>query len=149
MPEVAREIIREQVAAGGDGVPWRNMPLYTQLMQVRTIAAFYDAPPAGACFYDRGIPDVICHTRLNQLPEDAMLHTAAGLLRYNRRVFLFPPWEAIYHTDTERKQTFAEAVRTYEVLRQVYQAYDYELVEVPKGAVEERVAFVISRISSC
>jgi len=147
MPEVARQIIREQVAAGGDGVPWQNMPLYTRLMQTQTIAAFDAAPPAGTCFYDRGIPDVICHAQLNQLPVDASLHAAAGRLRYNRQVFLFPPWEEIYHTDTERKQTFAEAVRTCEVLQQVYQAYDYELVEVPKGTVMERAAFILARIA--
>ena len=36
------------------------------------------------------------------------------LFRYNRRVFVAPPWEEIFEQDSERKQDFAEAVRTYE-----------------------------------
>jgi predicted ATPase len=39
---------------------------------------------------------------------------------YNEVVLLMPPWEAIYRTDSERDQTFAEAVEVFEGLRRWY-----------------------------
>ncbi len=147
VPEVARQIIREQEASGGTAVPWKDMQAYTRLMQEQSIATFYTGPAAdnGSCFYDRGIPDVICHARLNQLPVDTVLHNAALYCRYNEFVFMFPPWEEIYCTDTERKQNYAEAVATYEVLCDVYREYGYILIELPKAPVAERVAFILEK----
>lgn len=149
MPEVARQIIRAQVASDGPAVPWKDMQLYTKLMQEQTIAVFDAAPPAsaGLCFFDRGVPDVICHSQLNNLPVDEELQNAAYQLRYNQLVFLFPPWEEIYQTDAERKQTFEAAVATYETLIDVYHKYDYVLVEVPKLPIIDRAAFILEEIS--
>jgi predicted ATPase len=145
---VARQIIREQVSRGGNAVPWKDMRQYTQLMQAQTIAAFDLAPPptTGAVFFDRGLPDVICHAQLNSLPVDDTLQNATQRLRYNQQVFLFPPWEEIYQTDAERKQDFNTAIATYEVLKDVYKKYDYALVEVPKVPVMERTEFILEEI---
>ena len=63
--------------------------------------------------------------------------------RYNRRAFVMPPWGEIYETDRERKQDFAEAVRTYEALAATYAECGYELVEVPRTTVEDRMRFVL------
>jgi len=70
IPEVAREIIRQQMAAGGSAVPWLDNAQYTHLMQVQSVAAWEAAPSpeAGPCFFDRGIPDVMGHMQLNHLP---------------------------------------------------------------------------------
>jgi predicted ATPase len=148
MPEVARQIIREQVAKDGNAVPWKDMRQYTQMMQTKTIAAFDRAPDAsaGTCFFDRGVPDVVCHARLNNIDVDNFLQNAAQQLRYNQHVFLFPPWEEIYRTDAERKQDFVTAIATYEVLKEVYRKYDYTLVEVPRMSIPERVEFVLEEI---
>ena len=145
IPEVARQIIRQQVASDGPGVPWKDMQLYMQLMQEQTIAVFDMAPPAstGAVFFDRGLPDVICHAEVNNLPVDEELKNATQQLRYNQQVFLFPPWEEIYQTDAERKQSFETAEATYEVLKNVYKKYDYVLVEVPKMPIADRAAFIL------
>ncbi|KAA2244895.1 AAA family ATPase [Chitinophaga agrisoli] len=150
VPEVARQIIREQEATGGNAVPWKDMEAYTRLMQEQSIATFYTGPSAdnGSCFYDRGIADVICHARLNRLPVDDALHTAALQCRYNEHVFMFPPWEEIYCTDAERKQTYAEAVTTYNVLCAIYREYGYTLIEAPKVPVMERVGFVLEYLEA-
>jgi len=67
---------------------------------------------------------------------------AAGQFRYRRRVFVAPPWPEIYVNDTERKQDFAEAVRSYDA----YRSCGYDLVTLPKSTVDERVAFVLDRL---
>ena len=37
-----------------------------------------------------------------------------------------PPWRAIYVTDKERKQSFAEAIKTYDLMVRVYEELGYE-----------------------
>ena len=40
VPEVAREIIREQVARNGNALPWANIPAYTHLMFSRSVESW-------------------------------------------------------------------------------------------------------------
>jgi predicted ATPase len=73
---------------------------------------------------------------------------AAVERRYNRRVFLAPPWPEIFTQDAERKQTLAEAEATCQVMREVYTGLGYELVELPLAPISERAAFVRAVISA-
>ena len=65
---------------------------------------------------------------------------------YNKMVLLMPPWEAIYRTDAERDQTFAEAVQVCEGLRTWYARWGYETIEVPRTAIDHRVDFILQTI---
>lgn len=144
VPEVARNIIREQVAKNGNALPWKNTMQYQQLMAAQTITAFETAPDHSAlCLFDRGIPDVVAYSRLIGITANKTLHNAALNLRYNKRVFIFPPWKEIYTTDTERKQSFEEAISTFQLINEVYSEYGYEPIVIPFGSVEERALFVI------
>ncbi|MGI2801313.1 AAA family ATPase, partial [Photobacterium damselae] len=66
---------------------------------------------------------------------------------YYHKVFIFPPWEEIYENDAERKQGFNEAVATYHEMVNAYTKFDYDLIEVPKASVKERVQFIVSKLS--
>ncbi len=144
--EAARQIIREQVAAKGDALPWANRERYAALMLERSIADFGKYSRAGqATFFDRGIPDVLCYARLIGLQEDG-IRSACEQYRYNRTVFIAPPWEEIYAADSERKQTFAEAIETYQVMSGAYGDCGYELIELPLVGAAERAEFVIDKL---
>jgi predicted ATPase len=94
-------------------------------------------------FFDRGVPDVVGYLRLLGLPVPAHMDRAARTFRYNRRVFIAPPWAEIFRGDRERRQTFEEAVRTYEAMVATYRLYGYQLVELPRSSVEQRARFVV------
>ena len=66
-------------------------------------------------FFDRGIPDTLAYARLIELDDREYIELAVDKYRYSEQVFILPPWESIYHTDKERKQSFDEAVDTYSV----------------------------------
>ncbi len=66
---------------------------------------------------------------------------------YNNCVFMLPPWREIYKTDKERQQTWAEAVRTYEAMKEVYTRYGYQVTEVPVDTVANRAGFILGHIS--
>jgi predicted ATPase len=81
-------------------------------------------------------------------PVPKHFRSAAELYRYNRTVFVTPPWREIFANDAERKQDFAEAVRTYELCVAAYREHGYEAVELPKASVKERVRFVLEHIAA-
>ena len=56
--------------------------------------------------------------------------------RYNTMVFLFPPWSEIYCHDTERKQSFQEAIETWKAVKKGYKDCGYLTIDVPKLSVE-------------
>jgi predicted ATPase len=71
---------------------------------------------------------------------------ASQKYRYSRRVFLAPPWREIYATDAERKQSYNEAVRTYELMIEAYEDCGYEVVEIPKTSPKIRADFIVSML---
>src|SRR5437879_2862398 len=102
--EVARQIIQEQVQAGGTALPWSDQHAYINLMLQRSIQSFIAHTPAvRPTFSDRGIPDTLCYARLVGLHETRFIENACDRYRYAGLVFLAPPWKEIYETDAERK----------------------------------------------
>jgi predicted ATPase len=147
--EAAREIIQIQAATGGDAVPWRNMERYSSLMLEQSVTDYLGNQDAKMItFFDRGIPDTVAHYRLALLSLPGQAYEYAQQYRYNNKVFLLPPWREIYETDAERKQTFEEAIASYEMAREVYNELGYTLIEVFRGPVEARTAFILNQIEN-
>jgi predicted ATPase len=146
-PEVAREIIQEQVRSGGAALPWKDREAYTALMLHRSIESYVTHTPAARpMFSDRAIPDTLCYARLIGLREEAFILDACRRYRYAPLVFLTPPWREIYETDAERKQDFAEAERTFHQMVQVYRECDYAISELPKLAPPARADFILEQL---
>lgn len=150
MPENAREIIKQEIENNGDGLPWKNKKRYTQLMLDAAIGSFNLIPPddSETYFFDRGILDTICYANMVGLNVPAEMDSIGKNSLYNQKVFILPPWEEIYHTDSERKQTWEEAVLTFTKMKETYLNYGYEIIEVPKDTVENRVSFILNTINS-
>ena len=147
VPEPAREILAEQRLIRATGVPEKNAELFSMLMLSRSIHDYYENCSIGEpVVFDRGIPDVIAYARLFSLDEAAYIN-AAMEFRYNPMVFYFPAWEDIYTTDTERRMSFEQAKAFGEDVRSVYEGFGYQIVEVPRCSMEERVQFIRDRIS--
>jgi len=145
--EAGRGIIQDQVAIGGRALPWIDPALFADMMLVWEIRSYRIAQEqTGAIFFDRGVPDVAGYLRLMQLPVPKYVEQAVESFRYHSRVFIAPPWEEIFQQDRERKQDFAEAVRTFESLATTYTGYGYELVDLPRASVEERARFVLRSV---
>ncbi|QDI73274.1 ATPase [Streptomyces calvus] len=141
--EAGRGVIQDQTAIGGSALPWADRARFAELMLGWEMRSFrMAAEEAGPVFFDRGIPDIVGYLRLEGLPVPDHVHTAARTFRYHRRVLIAPPWPEIYEQDSERKQSFAEAERTYEAMVAAYTAYGYELTHLPLAPVAERARFV-------
>jgi predicted ATPase len=75
------------------------------------------------------------------------MRKAAGEFRYNRTVFLAPPWPEIFRQDLERKQDFDEAQRTHDALVSTYTGLRYALIELPRIGVKERCQFILDYLN--
>jgi len=147
VPEVARQIIQEQVRSGGSALPWADRQAYTALMLQRSIDSYREHASASTpLLFDRGIPDTLGYARLIGLPDIAAIEDACRQYRYAPVVFLAPPWPEIYHTDRERKQDLAEAARTYTVLAETYQSCGYQLLEIPRLPPAARAQFLADHL---
>lgn len=143
MPESGRAIIQQQVAIGGTALPWADRRAFADLMLSWDLRSYQEAEAgSGLTLFDRGVPDVAGYLDLCGLPVPLHVQRAAERYRYRSPVFIAPPWPEIFTGDTERKQSPAEAEATYHAMVGAYSRLGYELLELPRGPIAERVAFV-------
>ena len=103
----------------------------------------YKEATTGVHFYDRGIPDVPAYHKFtgDEIPES--YEQASNQYRYDS-VFFLPPWEEIYESDNERYESFDQAVTIGSILLKYYKDLDYDVHEVPRASVEERLEFILN-----
>ncbi|MBB6329750.1 putative ATPase [Chryseobacterium sediminis] len=147
--EEGRRIIKEQIDCGGEGLPWLNKELFASLMfeeSVKTYLKMSQSTHLKPIFFDRGIWDTLGYMRLENIPVPELMTAKAREMVYNNNIFILPPWKEIYENDPERKQTIEKAILTFECMKDIYQEYGFNSIEVPKVSVEERAAFILDRI---
>jgi len=145
--ESARAIIQERRSSGRSPRP---EPLaFAQEILRRDIEHFDQRSSlSGSVFYDRGILDALCMLDEARPFDPRELEELVSRYPYYRKVFVLPPWDAIYAQDAERDQTFADAVRVHAMLDAWYRRCGYELIEVPRASVAERCAYVLGELTS-
>ena len=147
VPEVAREIIKNQVATGGNALPWGDTKEYSKRMLSYSIRDFKNlSQKEDLYFFDWGIPDSLGYERLMNFEPNIELLNAVNEYRYNKRVFILPPWKEIYKTDSERKQDFDVAVETYHVMKKTYNDMGYSSIDIPCLSIEKRSGYILQYI---
>lgn len=145
VPEVGRAVIQRQIAVGGNVLPWRDKQLFYQEMLHCSIED-YKLYNTGLTLWDRGIIDCVGYAYLEGLEVNKLELELVEKYPYDKTVFILPPWEGIYKCDEQRKQSFEEAIRTYEIMSKVYRQFGYQCIELPKVSVQKRVDFVVKNI---
>lgn len=147
--EEGRRIIKEQLEANGEGLPWVNKELFARLMFNAAVKAYKNIAQTllnTPVFFDRGIIDTIGYLKLEKIPVPKEMEMRAYEMEYNRNVFILPPWKEIYENDNERKQSLEVAKSTFECMVETYKEYGYHLIEVPKISVDQRVNFILNTL---
>lgn len=148
MPEAGRAVIKDQTATGGSALPWGDRAAFAEAMLGRDLQSFQDASNAeGTVLFDRGLPDLVGYLTLCGLPVPAHFREAVRSFRYNRTVFIAPPWPEIFRQDEERKQSVEEARQTFDAMVRAYTEFGYELTHLPLAPTPDRASFILERIS--
>ena len=64
------------------------------------------------------------------------------------KVFVLPPWKAIYVNDAERDHTFEHAESVNKTAQEWYCRCGYQVLEVPMVSVDERCTFVLRALAN-
>ena len=149
LEEVSRQVILEAKAAGIDQLFLTEPVLFSQKLLHGRINQYKNAQLAeqNLVFIDRGIPDIVAY--MEYIGDDylAEFHEAALQHKYNK-IFVLPPWQDIYVSDNERYESYDQAQQIYNYLIDTYKSYGYELIEVPKETVDNRVLFILNQLKN-
>jgi len=148
VPEAALDILREQKEHGGDMLPWVNRPAFMEEVFKRNVRNYQAAQSLKApVFFDRGIPECLAWLQLSGLALEPHHLAAPARYRYASTVFVTEPWPEVYVQDAERRASFEQATRSYAPTVNAYVEAGYSTCVIPKGSVQERVAFVLQQVA--
>ena len=158
--EAGRRVVRAELERGGTALPWLDAAAFVRRaaqiaaadhraaaaeLVERSGGARRNGPPRSA-FLDRGLPDLIAFARAQAPALTEELLQRQGQLRFAAPVFVAPPWQAIFASDSERPKDFAAAVREYEELLSFLTEMGYKLAMLPRVPVSARADFVEARL---
>ena len=146
-PEISRQVIMKAREQGIEQLFLENPLLFSELLLEGRMQQHQTACEENAeiVFIDRGIPDVLAYMHYIGDSYPATFDDACRDHKYHR-IFILPPWEEIYTSDEARYETFEQAKLLFEHLSETYRNYGYELCEVPKDSVENRIKFIFEEL---
>lgn len=147
-PEISREITMEARRQGIEQLFLEKPLLFSELLLEGRKKQFQNAvsEPGEVVFLDRGIPDVLAYMHYIGDGYPSFFDNACREHKYSK-IFILPPWEAIYISDEARYENFEQAKLIYEHLCETYRGYGYNLIEVPRADVKSRLDFILTNIS--
>jgi predicted ATPase len=146
--EISRQVTAEAQKQGIEQLFLEKPLLFSELLLEGRKKQFLDAhkEPHNIVFLDRGIPDVLAYMHYIGDSYPAFFDVACKEHIYSK-IFILPPWEDIYVSDQERYENFEQAQLIHNHLVETYQKYGYELIEVPKDTLDNRILFILEAIS--
>jgi len=142
--DVAREIIRARLDSGLSPRP--EPEVFAKSIFDADVVNYQSAPSSTSkvCFFDRGLVDSLGMLYSCGSLSDDEIDVNLSRYPYNKVVFVFPPWQEIYRTDTERDQSWEESVAVFDSVSSWYTRCEYRMQLVPIGTPQERVTFIES-----
>ena len=146
-PEISREITLEAKKQGIEQLFLENPLIFSELLLEGRKNQFKNAleETNKIVFIDRGIPDILAYMHYigDSYPPHFDLACRENLYT---KIFILPPWEEIYVSDEARYENFEQAKLIHNHLSETYKNYGYELIEVPKGTLDQRILFILDQI---
>lgn len=142
--EPGRRIIEEERKGSGRALPWVSLAAFAERAVELSLQDRERAQGmSGLVFFDRGLIDAAA--ALEHATAQPVLKIYAAE-RYNRMVFMTPPWPEIYVSDNDRKHDLVEAIHEYERLLSAFSALDYDVQVLPKTEVAHRADLITERL---
>lgn len=145
--EISRQVTLDAKKQGIDQLFLTNPLLFSELLLKGRQKQFIDADiyKNETVFFDRGVHDVLAYMDFigDTYPENFTETCKDATYDF---VFILKPWEAIYTSDNERYESFDQALQIHNHLVNTYQAFNYNLVDVPFDTVENRTDFILKTL---
>ncbi len=147
MQEVSREVTLEAQKKGIEQLFLKDPLLFSAMLLEGRERQYLEAVVSNAdtVFFDRGIPDVHAYLNYISVTFPKVYLDKSNKYKYDK-VFMMPPWEEIYITDSERYESFEQSLAIHNHLKRSYEDVGYNIIEVPFGSVKERTEFILSHL---
>lgn len=143
--EVSRGVI-SVLQEEGIQRPFLENPLaFSEAIFEKRLHHYFKASDKPVQVYDRGIHDVLAY--LHELGNDIPCGMVADCMSFTYdKVFIFPPWEAIFKQDAQRTEDFNESKKLHSALIETYNTFGMECIEVPRVSIAKRLAFILENL---
>ncbi len=141
--EVSRKIINRSLKDGTKVFPWENTLQFVNTCVSETLTLLDQRE---STISDRGMLDNLVNLQIANLEPSTFFLEFPYLEYYNPIVFYCPLWKEIYEREPQRPQPFSHQNKVDQLTRKTYIQYGFQLVEIPKTRIEDRVAFVMERL---
>lgn len=147
-PEISRAITLEAQKQGIDQLFLEKPLLFSELLLEGRKKQFRNAlnEPHDIVFIDRGLPDILAYMHYLNTSYPDIFDTACREHIY-AKIFILPPWEEIYESDEARYENYEQSELIYNHIKETYQNYGYNPIEVPKESPDNRILFILDKIS--
>lgn len=147
-PEISRAVTLEAKKQGIEQLFLEKPLLFSELLLEGRKKQFQNAvsEPHDLVFLDRGIPDVLAYMNYIGDSYPAFFDVACKEHAYTK-IFILPPWEEIYVSDDARYENYEQAKLIYSHLTETYEKYGYQLIEVPKDSIENRIDYILKQLA--
>ncbi|MCF7561871.1 ATP-binding protein [Sabulilitoribacter multivorans] len=144
LEEISRQVTIEAKKEGIEQLFLTNPLLFSELLLKGRQKQYIDAEIYGdkTVFFDRGIPDVLAYMDFIGDTYPDYFIEACQQSTYDA-VFILKPWKAIYTSDSERYESFYEALKIHDNLVNTYKNYNYILIDVPFDTIKNRTNFIL------
>ncbi len=139
--EPGRRVIAAEHASGGNGFPWEDQVRFSTLAFWMAVGD-HGAADIDPTFFDRSALDQAAWF------EREGKVVPGEVPRYDRNVFLTPPWEAQFAKDEDRRHSFDEAVVEYDDLLSRLPRWGYLCHILPKVSVKDRADWLLLRLGA-
>lgn len=147
-PEISREVTLEARKQGIEQLFLEKPLLFSELLLEGRKKQYHNAlsEEGKIIFLDRGIPDVLAYMHYIGDAYPAFFDEACREHKYTK-IFFLPPWEEIYTADEARYENYDQAMLIAQHLTETYRNYGYNLIEVPKDTLDNRILFILGHLS--
>lgn len=138
--ETARAIL---LKPGGMALRTEDPLGFAEAMIAREVADLEAVPDDGEwTVFDRGIGDSLGFARLIGVELSTSTLQYATSFGYSGPIFVASAWRDIFHGDSERTQTWDEAVASGESVEAMWRELGYELAKLPLASLAHRADLV-------
>ena len=97
-------------------------------------------------FYDRSLIDIISYLKTYNKSFPKEWTNYINLKYYYNKVFYCPLWSEIYVKNKMRLEEYDETINIDKNMRKLYKELNYNIIEIPKKSINERVEFILDNI---
>lgn len=146
--EISREVTLQAREEGIEQLFLTDPLLFSQKLLDGRQQQFLDAQAIDKdlVFMDRGLPDVLAYMDFVGDAYPEKFNKVCKTHQYHQ-IFVLSPWQEIFVQDTERYESFEDAIAIHHCLLDTYQRFGYQLIDVPFDSIKNRVTFILNALN--